>query len=308
MKVDRADFIGDIHGHVDALEALLARLGYDKVGDSWRHPAGRKVVFLGDYIDRGPRIRDSLHIVKGMVDGGQALAILGNHEYNALCYHTRDNDGEYLRERSVKNKKQHVETLRQIPEDGPEWRGWLAWFCSLPLYLDTPAFRAIHASWHPRHVALLAGKTLSDRPFLLETARHGSAAFQAIECVLKGLEIRLPGDLTRSDNDDNERREIRVKWWMDGEAGTYRDLVFPHNDGIPDEPVPREVLATIPGYGLQEPPVFFGHYWLPGDRLPATQAGNVCCLDYSIAKGGRLAAYRWDGEQALSADRMVALG
>ena len=48
------DIIGDIHGYADVLETLLRKLGYEKPTGIWRHPAGRKVLFLGDFIDRGP--------------------------------------------------------------------------------------------------------------------------------------------------------------------------------------------------------------------------------------------------------------
>lgn len=63
------DLIGDIHGHADELTALLSELGYH--ADRWvfTHPR-RKVIFLGDYIDRGPQIRQVLEIVRGMCDRG----------------------------------------------------------------------------------------------------------------------------------------------------------------------------------------------------------------------------------------------
>jgi len=48
------DLIGDIHGHADELRALLTKLGYNQLEGSWSHE-NRKVVFLGDYIDRGPK-------------------------------------------------------------------------------------------------------------------------------------------------------------------------------------------------------------------------------------------------------------
>ena len=70
--MNKYDIIGDIHGHADELQALLEILGYQQGS----HPEGRKVIFLGDYIDRGPKIREVLETVRGMVDAGQALAIL----------------------------------------------------------------------------------------------------------------------------------------------------------------------------------------------------------------------------------------
>jgi hypothetical protein len=83
------DLIGDIHGHADELVQLLEALGYRKHGRTYVHPE-RKVIFLGDFIDRGPKIREVLEIVRPMVEQGNALAVMGNHELNALAYHTED--------------------------------------------------------------------------------------------------------------------------------------------------------------------------------------------------------------------------
>ena len=73
------DFIGDIHGHADVLEQLLTKLGYSKCNGAYSHPT-RKVLFVGDYVDRGPKIRETLQIVRGMVESGNAIALMGNHE------------------------------------------------------------------------------------------------------------------------------------------------------------------------------------------------------------------------------------
>jgi protein phosphatase len=75
------DVIGDVHGCATELEQLLATLGYatDAAG-AWRHPEGRKAVFVGDLVDRGPRIVDTLRLVMAMVAAGSALAVPGNHD------------------------------------------------------------------------------------------------------------------------------------------------------------------------------------------------------------------------------------
>lgn len=70
------DLIGDIHGHADALLQLLRQLGYSKQKGVYRHPE-RQVIFLGDFIDRGPQIRETLEIVRPMIDAGAALAVMG---------------------------------------------------------------------------------------------------------------------------------------------------------------------------------------------------------------------------------------
>lgn len=93
------DLIGDIHGHAAELVQLLNALGYQKSHGVHGHPE-RKVILLGDFIDRGPQIRQVLEIVRPMVEEGKALAVMGNHELNALAYHTEDPEqpGEYLRQ------------------------------------------------------------------------------------------------------------------------------------------------------------------------------------------------------------------
>lgn len=85
------DIIGDVHGCADELEALLELLGYTvSWGEAFPHgvrvvpPAGRRVIFLGDLIDRGPRIVDCLRIAMSMVETGAALCLPGNHEVKFL--------------------------------------------------------------------------------------------------------------------------------------------------------------------------------------------------------------------------------
>jgi len=84
------DIIGDIHGCGDELEALLQKLGYKITTTelshfpTYSHPQGRKAVFLGDLVDRGPRILDTVKLVRNMVAAGNALCVPGNHENKLL--------------------------------------------------------------------------------------------------------------------------------------------------------------------------------------------------------------------------------
>jgi hypothetical protein len=89
------DIIGDVHGYATILEKLLKELGYKKKGGTYHHRS-RQAVIVGDIIDRGPQIREALHIVKRMVVEGSALMVLGNHEFNAIGWNTKW-IGEYLR-------------------------------------------------------------------------------------------------------------------------------------------------------------------------------------------------------------------
>jgi hypothetical protein len=67
------DIIGDIHGHANELRQLLESLGYAMHGGGYRH-TDRKVVFVGDFVDRGPAIVEVIEIARAMVDAGDALA------------------------------------------------------------------------------------------------------------------------------------------------------------------------------------------------------------------------------------------
>ncbi len=87
------DIIGDVHGCCDELEELLERLGYEPstVDDDslwgrfcYRHPEGRKAVFVGDLVDRGPRNLDVLRIVHDMARNGSGLCVPGNHDMKLL--------------------------------------------------------------------------------------------------------------------------------------------------------------------------------------------------------------------------------
>lgn len=74
------DIVGDVHGCCDELEVLLKRLGYDPSSGRRVHPEGRTAVFLGDLVDRGPRIVDTLKLVRSMVAQGAAICVPGNHD------------------------------------------------------------------------------------------------------------------------------------------------------------------------------------------------------------------------------------
>ncbi len=111
------DIIPDIHGQADKLKAALTNLGYQDRKGAWRHSdPDRTAVFLGDYIDRGPENGAVIDIVRRMVDAGTAQAIMGNHELNAIQFHTTHPDtGEPLREHSEKNFRQHATFLDELP-------------------------------------------------------------------------------------------------------------------------------------------------------------------------------------------------
>ena len=293
------DFIGDIHGHADKLEQLLLKLGYDKSDGIYSHST-RKVLFVGDYIDRGPKIRETLQIVKAMVDNGHAIALMGNHEYNALCFHYQETSGGHLRKHLIKNIIQHFETLKQFQNRQTEYEEYLEWFKTLPLYYETGAFRAVHACWNDENIQYLKQHLVNDRltdELIYESVMEGSRLNEAVEQTLKGIEIKMPPNLFFTDKDGTRRSEIRIKWWENPSTITYKNISVEPIENLPDLPIDVAALQSMDYYRAEEKKVFFGHYWLKGE--PSLYRHNICCLDYSVAKNGKLVAYRMDDEETL---------
>lgn len=77
---DKYDVIGDIHGMAGEMRDLIKDLGYEIHNETASHPKGRKILFMGDYVDRGYDSLSVLRLVKNTVESGNGLAILGNHE------------------------------------------------------------------------------------------------------------------------------------------------------------------------------------------------------------------------------------
>ena len=121
------DVIGDVHGCRTELEELLSELGYDVRRDEHGravdagHPAGRRAVFVGDLVDRGPDSPGVLRLVMGMVAGGHALCVPGNHE-NKLV--------KALRGRNVQITHGLERTLAQLEAEDEDFRQDVESFCS----------------------------------------------------------------------------------------------------------------------------------------------------------------------------------
>ncbi|WP_238639827.1 metallophosphoesterase [Halorhodospira halochloris] len=296
------DIIGDIHGELAALERLLSRLGYRKQGGTWRHPECT-ALFLGDLIDRGPYPRAVVDTVRRMVDAGNAYCLMGNHELNAIAYHTRHPEtGEYLRPHTPKNRHQHAATLRCYANYRNRLRSDLDWFKTLPLWLELEGLRAVHAAWEPWALARLQQMRLqeqSDWPQMYpDLFDESSELGSAVDRLLKGIEWPLPEDARFTDKDGHSRNQVRVRWWDAAPGKSWQSVAFVGGDvleQLPDAPVTEDYQVL--SYPATDPPVFVGHYWLTGTPKPL--APNIACLDYSVAKGGALAAYRFTGEQQI---------
>jgi len=297
------DIIGDIHGYCSKLEELISKLGYEKINGVWKHPE-RKVIFVGDYIDRGPQIRETLQLVRNMVETDAAIAVMGNHEYNAVAFASKLEDETYLRSHNAVHTKQHQATLDQFASFSDEWQSYLEWFKTLPLFLDLGNLRVVHACWDNEHIAWLKSKnyfTLNDE-LLIASHQKGTIAYEVINDTLKGKEFNIPEKYVWHDKDGHARTANRVKWWVDPGTKNYGDFLFNCPDSLATEKIPDDVKVNI--YPGDAPPVFFGHYWLE-DKFPVIQSENVICLDYSVAKDGALVGYQWSGEAVIDNKHFV---
>jgi hypothetical protein len=301
------DLIGDIHGHADKLEALLQKLGYSKSAGTYYHPE-RKALFIGDYIDRGPKIRETLEIVKSMVDNENAIALMGNHEYNALCFHFQETEGGHLRKHLIKNIIQHYQTLEQFQNRQSEYEAYIDWFKTLPLYYETDTFRAVHACWDDKNIQFLRQNLVNDRltdELICQSVKKGTKLNEAIDETLKGKELKLPIGLTFTDKDKTTRGEIRIKWWENPTLMTYKAISVETIENLPEQAIEVSELKSKDYYTSKDKNVFFGHYWLKGE--PSLFKKNICCLDYSVAKEGKLVAYRFSDENDLDSSNFVSV-
>lgn len=332
------DFIGDVHGCAETLKALLENLGYQKHSTCYKHKS-RKAIFLGDLIDGGPKQAETVEIVRDMQIHEQALCIMGNHEFNAIAFHTPSrshsqtlpantgtdaplhqsaqnistpeadaHETQYLRARSARHRRQHRAFLLEHENNPILWADTIDWFKRLPLWIDAEGFRVIHACWDPisfQHLQQYPtqGQYLSEN-LLIDGTQKDHKTFKAVETLLKGKEIELPENIAFLDRYNTERHKMRVRWWDDSADTLHKAFLGPEewSAQIPHDPIDSEIFRP---YDQSNKPVFFGHYWRSGTPRPL--APNLACLDYSVAReGGQLVAYRWAGEKILDSANFIA--
>ena len=315
------DIIGDIHGHAGKLKVLLGRLGYQPDGDGvYRHP-DRTAVFVGDLVDRGPEQLEVLQIVKAMVDHGGAHIVMGNHEFNAICYATPhpNKPGDFLRthqDEGQKNEKGHIEFLKQLPDQKQRDR-YLEWFKTIPLWLELPGengsrIRVVHACWNAAAMEVVKKETggcrLTDLQHYVDASDEDHDLYKAIEILLKGPEIDLAkyGQPPYVDHTGKKRTMARARWWNAG-ARTLREIA----DVRDMRTVDGESYPTLPDIAVDEKdlgyvyrdhiPVVYGHYWFDWDSHQEEWTDYTACVDFGVPKdGGKLVAYRWDGEPTIT--------
>ena len=269
------DVVADVHGEIDALHSLLYLLGYDRDG---RHPQRRRLVFLGDLIDRGPDSPAVVRLVADMVHAGRAQCVLGNHELNVMLGERKHgNAWFYGADEEVLDRSGRL--VPMSPAGEPTRAFCLGFFLRLPLALERPDVRIVHACWHPEMIAVARTKTNTLRLYehfhtRIKEQMHAQGMEDKVERELwqqnrnpvkvltSGLEQRTAVPYEAS---GKVRYEERVEWWKD-----YQDPAW----------------------------CVFGHYGrvlLPGEHAPGALFeetrwyeplgnGRALCIDYSAAK------------------------
>lgn len=300
------DIIGDVHGQASTLKKLLLKMGYSKTNGSYSHPS-RKAIFVGDFINRGSEIKKTIRIVRNMVENGHALAILGNHEINAIIYHLKDKQGSLLVKKPNKYFISLYKTINEFSLNPQEWKETLQWMRTLPLYLDLGEIRVVHACWMEDAIKV-ADKMYTEgriKKKVFRTIEKKSEAKETISTwmLTKGVYLRLPSDLRIRNNKGVMPRMIRMKWWDLPDNKTFNELSFESKFTLPEYTVPQQILPTAYPYPEDAPPVFFGHYCRGAG--PYIVKHNVCCVDSCVTGTDVLTAYRWNGEKELTAENLI---
>ncbi|WPY94586.1 hypothetical protein T8T21_00210 [Limimaricola variabilis] len=289
------DVIPDLHADPGRLERSLAAVN-----------AGARIAFLGDFIDAlsgqaAVSDRAVLERVRDLVDSGRAVAVMGNHELNAILFHRLGVDGAALRRHTPCNMAGHRSFVADFGIMTPEALGWTEWFLTLPLWRELEGLRLVHACWSAPAIETVAARRPDGRlriEDLPEIAARSTRFGRAVHMLVTGPELTLPEGRGFSDSHGDHRRRVRLAWWRHA-ATTWREaaLSVPDPGELPDAPLPER--PNLAFYPAGAPPVLCGHYKMQGP--PRLEEDNVACLDHPDTP----CLYRWRGEAVLRDAHLV---
>lgn len=304
----RYDIIGDVHGYSEELKFLLKKAGYHEINGIWQHPE-RKAVFTGDFTCRGPSTRESIQIVRNMVENQTAIAILGNHELNVIGHFTKNKEGVPFKEATGSNKKIMDNIGAEYKYEKKVLKDDIKWLRRLPFYFDAGKLRVVHAYWSDQNLKIIRehrSKEKLTKKFLSEIFIPYSSLAVAVRQTTRGIEINLPHDLVIKDSNNIRRTNFRIKWWTSPQGKTFREIGYGNKFLLPPYSIPPEVIPPFEVYPSEAPIVFVGHYCVEERQMITTS--NVCCIDNCVANEGQLAAYRWDGEDRIKKENFIFQG
>lgn len=303
----KLDIIGDVHGEAGALATLLDRLGYDGLG---RHRDDRKLVFVGDLVDRGPNSVGVVDMVRPLVESGNAQLVLGNHELNLLRQKRKHGNHWFYGETEV-IRKDKAALSYQVLAPSDEWRAsTLEFLSNQPLVLERKDICVVHAAWNGPSIAALRAADQDESSFsglmdamqLFEKsceskikdqkAKGGSSFDISIECdlikqngnpvkvVTSGLEERVDEKFFAG----GKWRWIgRRRWWNQYVGDPL--VVIGHYWRRVQPPDAKLVEGFSPTGG--DPFEDCGDFGIAGG------GGGVMCVDYSVGVRYEERGRRW---------------
>lgn len=307
------DIIGDVHGCLPELVRLLTKLGYQRKRGCYQHPH-RKAVFVGDVIDRGKYVRQTLAVIKAMVEAKTAHMVLGNHELNWLNSSVYlPSKGDYLRRRTQRNMQHQHATWQAFANHDTERQTTLAWLRTLPLWLDLGEVRVAHAGWSEDLRADWTNRygaaSELDDDMLGAIVRTGTMEQRTIQAFTCGSTIPLPDGYQHLFHDGQLRSQMRAKFWPLTEC-SYGALIFPPDvlpHTVAQQSIAPHLLARIHRYDAKQTPLLVGHYSLLPEKPPVLLATNVACVDYTCFTYKKLFCYQYNhGDVVLTNDRFVS--
>lgn len=338
------DIIGDVHGEYQALQALLHRLGYAGSGG---HPHGRKLVFTGDLVDRGPDSPAVMDKVIALVEAGVAHCVLGNHELNILRGVRKGGNDWILDAAAGTDPSGHH--VVATPGQARKYREFLN---NQPFALVGPHLRVVHACWNEGAIAALQ-----------QLQKSGMDIGQ----MYRATEARIVAELATERAAETKLREVQKyssrivdpAWSavvLPGHAAV--DMALQLNNPLRMVTTSEEQIVATPFWAAgkwrmterarwweqyaDEVPVVIGHFWrmFDGDARRITGMfgadvfegipshawmglqRNVYCVDYSVGQRhlerredeseafhGKLAALRFPEWEVVHDDgTVVAIG
>lgn len=330
------DIIGDVHGEITALRHLLYRLGYDESG---AHGAGRRLIFLGDLVDRGPNSPGVVEAVMTLVNEGRAQCVLGNHELNILLNRPMHGNGWMIQP----NPKDPPGESKSQPAKPGSIESYHAFFASLPLALENDSLRIAHACWNTNAINIIKSKknqSASDLYAHFDQQYHKAIEQDDFAARLQAEQSRYAKPLKDSQQAPPFLPTIAEREVMEQMMNPVRTLT-----------TSSMVAASSPYFGggkwrmaerdgwwesySDDKSVIIGHFWRQFSRLDDQIAGvfgrdlfadikphawmgtkqNVYCVDYSVGQRhlerkktsldtfyGKLAALRMPERQVMHDD------
>jgi len=264
------DIIGDIHGEIEALEALLKHLGYR---DDGSHPENRHLVFVGDLCDRGPDSPAVIFKVRNLVESGRAQCVVGNHELNLLRRDRKHGNHWFLKPDATKHHEALAEFGPTVQVAAEQESEILGFFASLPVALERDDLRIVHAAWHPESIEHIRGFQGS----IIEAYQHFEDRLKALPGA---AEIKAAADAENAPYKDRLRIEAIAPPFLKAHASHEAFHQNHHPLRVLTSGLERiaavpffvggqwRFVERVPWWERYDDPqaVIFGHYWRWFDR------------------------------------------